>query len=111
MIMRQPLRLAWSFEYFWKDEAACRRPSVQVGLVAHALFVDEIAAREPVEPHLRGHRVRGIAGDEMGVAEPRGGRRLEPAIAPAAVEIEPVDGGLVDEGRAIHRHVHDPAPG
>src|ERR1700728_5049379 len=43
----------------------------------------------------------------MGEAPPGAGRRLEAAVAPAAVEIEPLDRRLADEGRAIHGHVHD----
>jgi NAD(P) transhydrogenase subunit alpha len=48
--------------------------------------------------------------DEMGKAEAGCRGRLEPAVAPAAIEIEPVDMGLVDDRRPIHRHVHDAAP-
>ena len=47
---------------------------------------------------------------KMGKAPPAGGRGLKAAIAPTAVEIEPVDMGLVDDGRSIHRHIHNPAP-
>ena len=36
--------------------------------------------------------------------------RLEPARAPAAVHIEAGHRGLADDGAAVRRHVHDPAP-
>ena len=44
-------------------------------------------------------------------APSRARRRLEAAVAPAGVEVETLDSGAVDDRRAIHRHVHDAAPG
>ena len=35
---------------------------------------------------------------------------LKPAVAPARVQIEALDGRPVDDGRAVHGHVHDAAP-
>src|SRR6056297_4344396 len=84
--------------------------SMQVGLVAHAFFVDQVARDETIKAHLRGGRVRFVLGQQMGITKTAGGCGFEAAIAPATVEIEAFDPGLVDERRAIHRHVHDPAP-
>src|ERR1700675_2119856 len=46
----------------------------------------------------------------MGKRQAGCGRRLEAAVAPAAIEIEPVDRRAVDDGRAVHRHIRDAAP-
>ncbi len=56
-------------------------------------------------------RVLLVVGDGVGEGPAGGGRRLEALIAPAAVEIELVDGRAADEGRAVRRHVLDAAPG
>src|SRR5262249_6345836 len=84
--------------------------SVQVGLRTHALLVDHPACAETVEPVSSGVWVRLILGDEMGKTPARSRRRLEAAIAPAGVEIEAVDRGFVDNGRAVHGHVEQAAP-
>ena len=55
--------------------------------------------------------MRRAGGDQVREAPARRRRRLEPAVAPAAVEEEPLDRGPVDDRRAVHGHVHDPAPG
>ena len=83
---------------------------MQVGLIAHPFFVDHQTLLETVKAIGLGGWVRRVMGQQMRKAEARGRRRLEPAIAPAAVEIEPVDMGAVDDRRSVHRHIHDPAP-
>src|SRR5436305_14232719 len=75
-------------------------PSMQVRLGARALFVEQRAGRGAIEPHCRGDIVRLVARDQMREA-PAGGRCcLEAAVAPAAIEIEPVDRRAVDDRRA-----------
>ncbi len=59
------------------------RSSVQVGLRARALLVDQMAGGEAVEPEGGVERVRLVAGDGVGEAPARGRRRLEAAVAPA----------------------------
>src|SRR5262245_63264940 len=85
--------------------------SVQVRLRAHALLVDDAALSEAVETIGGGERMRLAGGDEMGETPARCRRRLEAAIAPAGVEIEPVDRRLVDDRRAVHGNVEQHAPG
>src|SRR3546814_7609125 len=65
--------------------------SSDLGRGAGAGLVDGGAAREAVEREWHGERVRLIARDQVREAPARGRRRLEPAIAPAAIEIETVD--------------------
>ena len=80
------------------------------GLGARAALVDETAFAETVDREVGVDRVRLVRGDHMGEAPARAGNRLEAAVAPAAVEIEPLDRRLADEGRAVHGHVHDARP-
>src|SRR4051812_41674721 len=84
--------------------------SMQIRLCPGALLVDEPAGGEAVEPEGRRGLVRLVAGDEVREAVAGGRRRLEAAVAPAGIEIEPSDGRAVDDGRTVHRHVHDAAP-
>src|SRR5680860_947797 len=85
--------------------------SVQVRLGAHALLVDDAALREAIET-VGGRIWGGLAGgDEMGEAPAGGGRCLEAAIAPAGIEIEAFDRRRIDDGRAVHGHVEQAAPG
>ena len=62
---------------------------MQVGLIAHPFFVNHQAAIETVETVGRGNGMRLIAGKEVGVDVARGRGRLESAVTPAAVEVEP----------------------
>ena len=64
---------------------------MQIGLCAHSLFVDHQALFEPVEPVGRGRRMRRIAAEQMCKAKARCWCRLEAAIAPTSVKIEPID--------------------
>src|SRR3546814_12274240 len=64
-------------------------PSLQIGLGARALFIDQLPAREAIEPIACGDRMRLVTGEQMRKAPARRRSRLEPAVAPAAVEIEP----------------------
>ena len=54
-----------------------------------AVLVDQRAGREAVERERRRERVRLVVGDRVGEDLAGARRRLEPAGAPAAVEIEP----------------------
>ena len=66
-------------------------------------------AGEPVEPgYVAGAWL--VFRDGVGKTPARTRNRLEPAIAPAGVEVETVDRGLVDDRATIHGHVHDPTP-
>src|SRR5258708_35856330 len=84
--------------------------SMEIGLGALPFFVYRVARRETVEPIGCRDFVRPICRDKMGKGQARGGRRLEAAVAPAAVEVEPVDRRVVDDRRAVHRHIRDAAP-
>jgi hypothetical protein len=55
--------------------------------------------------------VRLVTREQMRKAPARRGRRLEAAVAPAAIEIKTVVRRAIDDGRAVHRHIHDAAPG
>ena len=66
---------------------------------------------ETVEREGRVEVVRLVLGDGVGKAPARGRRRLEAAIAPAAVEIHARQRPGGDDRRAVHRHVADAAPG
>ena len=70
---------------------------MQVGLIAHPFFVDHQALFETVEPVRGGCGMWCVAREQMGKTEPTRRGRLESAIAPAAVEIEPVDMRFVDD--------------
>ena len=74
---------------------------MQVGLGALALFVDHPAGSEPVKTIGLRRLMRGIGGQKMGKAETGCRRRLEAAVAPAAVQIEAVNRRMVDNGRAV----------
>src|SRR5262249_60648220 len=85
-------------------------PSVQAGIRPGSAFVDGVAALEPVEAERRIERMRPILRDRVGKAPARCRRRLETAIAPAAVEIKIVDRRLADNRTAIHGHIHNARP-
>src|SRR5690606_30361880 len=70
-------------------EGAAQAHSVQVRLRTGPLLVDDMPPLETVEPEPRGGRMRLPRGDQMREARTRPRRRLEAAIAPAAVEEEP----------------------
>src|SRR6185437_1065823 len=80
------------------------------GIRAGALLVDRVTAGEALEGEGLVEFVRLIVGDGMGEDPARGRRRLEAAIAPAAVYVEILQRRLADDRAAIHRHVHDAAP-
>src|SRR6516162_1090039 len=84
--------------------------SVQVRLRTVTALVDEMAGCETVEAIGGGEGMRLVISDEVGEAPAGRRRRLEAAITPAAVQVEPVDRCPVDDGGAVHRHVHDAAP-
>src|SRR5262245_45168890 len=75
-----------------------RLASVLVGLRAHALLVDHAACRQAIEPVGGRIWMRLVLGYEVREADAGGRRRLEAAIAPAGIEIEPIDRRLVDDG-------------
>jgi hypothetical protein len=66
---------------------------MQIGRRALAFFVDHVAAAEAVEAEIGIEGMRFVPGDRPGKAPAGGRRRLEAAIAPAAIEIEIVDVG------------------
>ena len=69
---------------------------MQVRLGARALFVNRQAMPEPVQPIVFGSFVGFVFRQQMGVAISGSRGCLEPAIAPATVEIEAFDVGFVD---------------
>ena len=83
---------------------------MQVWLGADALFINHRAAPEPVEAIFGGIFMRRALGEQMRIAITRGRRGLEAAVTPARVDEQTVNIGAVDEGRAVHRHIHDAAP-
>src|ERR1700728_3405216 len=73
------------------------RKSVQVGLGAHALLVEEMAGREAVQSIGARQLMRLIACQQVRET-PAGGRRcLETAITPPGVEIQTFDRCTVDD--------------
>ena len=95
----------------WIRLAMFAPASMQIGLGADALFVDEIAPRAKRSSR----KARAVScgsprRDQVREAEAGGRRRLEAAIAPAGVEVEVVGPRPVDDRRAIHRHVHRRRP-
>src|SRR5258706_108706 len=84
--------------------------SVQVGLRALPFLVDEMTRREAVESIGARNLVRSVAREQVGEAPTRSGSRLEAAVAPARVEVEAGNAALIDDGRAVHRHVHEASP-
>src|SRR5208337_4422108 len=74
----------------WGHSISIGRPSVEVGRRALSLFIDHVAATKAVEAKRRAEPVGFVAGDQMGKAPTGSGRRLEAAVAPAGIEIEPV---------------------
>src|SRR5260370_42186300 len=85
--------------------------SVKVGLGAAAILIDQLAAREAVQPITPGERMGRLVRQQMSETPPGGRRRLESAITPARVQIQTLDRRVIDDGRAIHAHVHDATPG
>ena len=55
--------------------------------------------------------MRPIVGQRVGEHPAGAGGRLESAVAPPAVHVEPFHRQLADDGTAVHGHVHDAAPG
>src|SRR6516162_8483267 len=76
-----------------------------------AVLVDQIAVGEAVEREGLVQLVRPVLGDGMGEDPAGTRRRLEAAGAPAAVEVEPLDGRLADDRARIRADIHDAAPG
>src|SRR5258707_6813125 len=75
-----------------------------------ALLVDRVAGGETLEREGLVELVRLVIGDRVSEDPARGRRRLEAAIAPAAVDVEILQRRLADDRAAIHRHVHDAGP-
>ena len=74
-----------------------RNLSMEVGLRAHPLLVDEMAGGETIQTIGGGNRMRLIPRDEMCKAPTRCGSGLEAAVTPAGVEIQPIDWRVVDD--------------
>src|ERR1051326_2038115 len=77
---------------------------------AGTLLVDDGAAAEAVEREGGVEWVRRVLGDGPGEHPARSRRRLEAAVAPAAVEIKILDRRFADDRAAVHGHVHDAGP-
>src|SRR5690242_1812457 len=75
-----------------------------------ALLVDDVTLGKPLERERLVEWVRRVLGDGMREDPARAGRRLEAAVAPAAVDIEIAQRRPADDGAAIHRHIHDAPP-
>src|SRR5258706_8397965 len=84
--------------------------SMQIGLSALAIFVDHMAGEEAIQAQGSGGPVTGVTSDQMREGEARRGRRLEAAITPAAIEIKAIHRRLVDNRRAVHRHIDIACP-
>ena len=86
------------------------RRSLQVRLRPGAFFVEQLTGCKTIKAIFRRNRVRFVARDQVCEAPTRSRCRLEPAIAPAAIQIEAVNRGAIDDRRSIECHVHDAAP-
>src|SRR5207253_2735965 len=91
-----------------KGSAARRVPSMRHG--GGAVLVDQRPGREAVESEGPGQRMRFVMRDRMGedMAGPWG--RLEPAGAPAAVQVKPFEGEFADDRRGVARDIDDAGP-
>src|SRR5580698_1174667 len=70
-------------------------------------FVDQVTVAEAFDGERRVDGMRFVAGDGPG-EHMRGARRgLEAAGAPAAIDVQTLDGRLGDDGRAIRRYIDD----
>ena len=71
---------------------------MQVMLGPSPFFIHQAYARlETVQPVFRGRGVMLVGGEKMRERIARARNCLEAAIAPATIEIEPLDMGLVDD--------------
>ena len=78
------------------DEKDMHYPITFIVAMTPTASVDQVAVM--VYRERRGDGVRTSLGHQVGEHVTRAGGRLEAAVTPAAVEIEPVDIGLVDDG-------------
>ena len=85
--------------------------SLLVCPVADAMLIKLFAFHQSVEREIGIEFMRRIVGHGMREGEARCGRGLEALIAPAAIEIEAVNGSYSDEGGTIGRHIIDATPG
>src|SRR5215470_4081325 len=85
-------------------------PLMRIGRRPRAALVDHCTAREAIECEGFVERMRPVLRDRMREDEARGRRRLEAAIAPAAVDVEALDRRLADDRAPVHGHVVDAAP-
>src|SRR5438128_7181214 len=74
-----------------------RNLSMEVGLRAHPLLIDEMAGRETIQTIGGGKRMRFIPRDQMRKAPARCRSCLEAAVTPASIEIQPIDRRVVDD--------------
>ena len=82
---------------------------VEVMLRTGSLLVhDASACAEAVQTHLFRRFMRPVQRHEVSKRMPRGRRCLEPAVVPAAIQVQPFDRGLIDNGGSIKGHVHMP---
>jgi hypothetical protein len=85
--------------------------SRSVGDAGGAVLVDEVAGLEALEGEGPVDLVRLVGRDGVGEGEAGAGRGLEPAGAPAAVDVELVHLGPRDDRGGVGGDVDDPAPG
>src|SRR3569833_177943 len=86
--------VAVTTERTWNSHVA----SVQVGLGAAPVLIDQVPGSEAVQAIRACHRMSLVIRQQMGEA-PAGGRRcLESAIAPAGIEIQAIAGRAIDYG-------------
>src|SRR6185312_8324301 len=71
--------------------------SVQIRLRSLPFLIEQVAGCEAVEAVSARHFLRLFAREQMGKAIAGGRRRLEPAVTPAAVEVQPLDRRAVDD--------------
>src|ERR1700730_1793676 len=82
---------------------------LEVGLGALPFFVDNVTSFEAVEPVAGRDCVMFVTCEQMRET-PAGCRGcFEAAIAPARIQVEPIERCPIDDRRAIHRHI-DQAP-
>ena len=73
-------------------------------------FVDELAFFEAPHVERGGERAGFALGHQFGHGPARAWDRFEPARAPTAVDKAVGQRGFADDGAAIARHIHNPAP-
>jgi hypothetical protein len=73
-------------------------------------LIDERACREAIQPEGGGELIGFVASQEVRKGAASAGYRLEASRPPTGAELEPLDGGAIDDGASIRRDVDGATP-